>query len=328
MAISSGPNGHSAAELAARFEHATGRFAQPDASRPAVSVSQPPELSVALASYNRREGLARALDALARQTLAPERFEVIVVLDGSTDGSAEMVRARSDPFELRLVEQENSGLSATRNRGAAAARRDVVVFVDDDILLDSDCLAAYVDAHRGRGPDHVVLGVAWTDVASDLWSGMIRDWWDRHYRLKADPGHRWTFSDVADGMASIPRTLFQETGGFDESFFMFSEEVDLCYRMRAAGWSVVFYPGAEFVHVGGASTRLEWGLMYREQLRGHLRFLAKHEGLERAEQARMLLVAALRLRGVVFRGERGRTYREAGRWLASGDAKALLQSPG
>ena len=117
-----------------------------------------------------------------------------------------------------------------------------------------------------------------------------------------------------------------ELGGFDESFFMFSEEVDLCYRMRAAGWSVVFYPGAEFVHVGGASTRLDWGPMYREQLRGHLRFLAKHEGLERAEQARRLLVASLRLRAVVFRGERRRTYAEAARWLASADARAHLES--
>src|SRR5687767_7203383 len=100
----------SSSSVAARFEHAAGRSAPPPGQRAAVSVSEPPELSVALASYNRREGLARALDALAQQTLPAARFEVIVVLDGSTDGSAEMVRARSDPFELKLVEQENRGL--------------------------------------------------------------------------------------------------------------------------------------------------------------------------------------------------------------------------
>lgn len=201
--------------LAARFERAAGRFVQ--APRPAVSVSEPPELSVALASYNRRERLAQALDALTRQTLPPERFEVIVVLDGSTDGSAELVRNTHYPYQLKLIEQENSGLSATRNRGAAEASRDVVVFGDDDILLDPGCLTAYADEHRGRGRNDVVLGAAWPDVGTDTWSKSVGTWWDRHYRRKAEPGHQWTFVDVADGMASVPRRLFLETGGFDET---------------------------------------------------------------------------------------------------------------
>ena len=109
---------------------------------------------------------------------------------------------------------------------------------------------------------------------------------------------------------------------------MFSEETDLCFRMHDAGWGVEFFPGAEFVHVGGASTKPEWGRMFREQLRGHLRFLAKHESPARAEQARKLLVASLRLRGVVFRGERGESYRQAAAWLASAPAETLLESTG
>ena len=141
-----------------------------------------------------------------------------MVLDGSTDGSAEMVRSTEFPFPVKLVEQENSGLAATRNRAVAEATRDVVVFVDDDILLEPGCLAAYADEHGGCGHDEVVLGVAWPETRDDIWSRSVRDWWDRHYRLKAEPGHRWTFVDVADGMASIPRRLFAETGGFDESF--------------------------------------------------------------------------------------------------------------
>ena len=73
-------------------------------------------------------------------------------------------------------------------------------------------------------------------------------------------------------------------GLFDEDFFMFSEETDWCYRFRKAGWKVLFYPGAAFVHVGGATTAQNWGPMYREQLRGHLRFLAKHRGRREAER--------------------------------------------
>jgi GT2 family glycosyltransferase len=105
---------------------------------------------------------------------------------------------------------------------------------------------------------------------------------------------------------------------------MFSEETDWCYRFRQAGWKVLFFPGAEFVHVGGATTAQNWGPMYREQLRGHLRFLAKHRGPRDADRARRLLLTSMRIRAVLFRGDRGRTYREAARWLASARAAELL----
>ena len=86
---------------------------------------------------------------------------------------------------------------------------------------------------------------------------------------------------------------------------------------------MLFFPGAEVVHVGGAS---HGGRMFREQVRGHLRFLAKHRGLDDAERARRLLELALRLRGRLFRGERGRMYAEAAGWLGSGSAATLLEA--
>jgi hypothetical protein len=75
------------------------------------------------------------------------------------------------------------------------------------------------------------------------------------------------------------------------------------------------------MHLRGASHA---GQLFRENLRGHLRFLAKHRGEGSAERARRLLRFALRLRGVVFRGERGRAYRDAARWLGSGSIDDLL----
>jgi len=110
---------------------------------------------------------------------------------------------------------------------------------------------------------------------------------------------------------------------FDEDFFMFSEETDWCYRFRQAGWRVFFFPGAEAVHVGGAS---HGGGLFAENVRGHLRFLAKHRGTREAERARRLLLAGVRLRLLLFRGERRRSYREAARWLSSGNAGSLLRS--
>ena len=119
----------------------------------------------------------------------------------------------------------------------------------------------------------------------------------------------------------VRRQAVEDVGYLDEEFFLFSEETDWCFRFREAGWRVLFFPGAECVHVGGAS---HGGRLYRENLRGHLLFFWKHRGPEQAEKARRLLLAAVRMRGVLFRGERARTYREAARWLGSGDVATLL----
>jgi N-acetylglucosaminyl-diphospho-decaprenol L-rhamnosyltransferase len=119
----------------------------------------------------------------------------------------------------------------------------------------------------------------------------------------------------------VRREAVEQVGPLDDAFFLFSEETDWCYRFGQAGWKVLFFPGAECVHVGGAS---HGGRLYRENLRGHLRFFWKHQGPTQAERARRLLLAALRVRGVLFRGERGRGYREAARWLASGKVPELL----
>jgi N-acetylglucosaminyl-diphospho-decaprenol L-rhamnosyltransferase len=120
----------------------------------------------------------------------------------------------------------------------------------------------------------------------------------------------------------LRRTAVEDVGPLDESFFLFSEETDWCYRARQAGWQVWFFPGAECVHVGGAA---HGGRLFRENVRGHLRFLAKHRGLAYAERARRLLQASLRLRGALFRGERGAQYREVAAWLGGGSVPELLE---
>jgi GT2 family glycosyltransferase len=119
----------------------------------------------------------------------------------------------------------------------------------------------------------------------------------------------------------VRREAADAVGLFDEDYFIFSEEVDWCQRFWEAGWKVLFYPGAEVVHVFTASYN---PALFNELVRGHLRFLAKHRGKRAAERARRLLLVAVRLRGLVFRGERGAMYRRAARFLASGPADKLL----
>ena len=124
------------------------------------------EVSVVIPTYNRKDTLRDMLEALSRQTLAREKFEVIVVVDGSTDGTWEMLQEIATPYALKPHYQENaalasavfsSGVSVARNRGAGIARGQVLLFLDDDLLPLPELLEAHAGFHR-RDPTAVVLG--------------------------------------------------------------------------------------------------------------------------------------------------------------------------
>jgi len=99
----------------------------------ATDASQPTSVSVVIPTYNRRDSLRRALDSLGRQSWPSDRYEVIVVDDGSTDGTANLAWD-TFPFRVRYHRQENAGATPARNAGASASSADVLVFVDDDIV--------------------------------------------------------------------------------------------------------------------------------------------------------------------------------------------------
>ncbi len=107
-------------------------------------------LSVVVATHNRGVLLRRLLGTLAGQTLAPERFEAVVVDDGSTPPAAEALEGLSTPFDLTLVRQSNAGPASARHRGIGAARGDIVVIIDDDMELGPEFLSRHLEAHEGE----------------------------------------------------------------------------------------------------------------------------------------------------------------------------------
>ncbi|MER3410202.1 MAG: glycosyltransferase family 2 protein [Thermoleophilia bacterium] len=269
-------------------------------------------------------------------------YETIVVDHGSRDGTVELVRRRFP--RARLVAQENRGLAAGWNRGIREAHGSYLLLLNADAWVVGDAverLAAFADERpraavigpRLRNPDGTLQRSArrfptlWR-LATEYF--FLRKLAPRSQALNAfyeggfDHDQEREVDWLMGACLLVRRAAIDAVGLLDESFFLFSEETDWCYRFRAAGWQVIFYPEAEVVHVGGAS---HGGRLFRENLRGHLRFLAKHRGVEEAERARRLLCLALRLRGLLFRGERGRAYREAARWLASAPARELLDRP-
>jgi len=297
-----------------------------------------PDVSVVIVTYNSREWIERPLESVAGKGA-----EVIVVDHGSTDGTLELIRERFP--EARILEQENRGFGGGNNTGMRAATGELFLLLNPDAWFLGDGFQKLVDFAKAH-PEAGVVGprllhpdgslqrsvrgfpTPWR-IATEFF--FLRKLAPRSRLLNAFHGgpadHESVFEAEWLGGACllVRREAVDAVGGFDEDFFLFSEEVDWCYRFRQAGWKVLFYPGAEVVHVIGISHA---PARYTELVLSHLRFLSKHRGPAEAERARRVLVAALGLRGLVFRGARGRMYREAARRLRSGGTAALLESRG
>jgi len=292
-------------------------------------------VSVVVVTFNALPFLEQCLQSVAG-------WDTVVVDHGSTDGTLAVVRERFS--DVRVVEQENLGLAAGWNRGIRETSSPFVLILNADAWAVGDGvrrLLAFAEQH----PKAAVVGPKLLNTDGSL-QRSVRGFptlWrlatEYFFLRKLAPRSRVLNAFYAGGfdhdrvreaefvMGSVMlvrREAIEQVGPLDEDFFLFSEETDWCYRFRQAGWKVLFFPGAEFVHVGGAS---HGGRMFTENLRGHLRFLAKHRGPAEAERARRLLLSALRLRGALFPGERGRMYRDAAGWLASGSAQTLLAAP-
>jgi glycosyltransferase involved in cell wall biosynthesis len=186
------------------------------------------------------------LEGLARQTYPADRYEVVLVLDGSTDGSDEMAHSLDVPYRLRVVAQPQSGLAATRNRGLEEAAHPLVVFLDDDLTPVEGFVEAHASAHADAPRPRVVIGKSpparFGDNAS-YWVQEFRRWWEDRYHRLSDPAHRWSFLDFADGNFSSPAAVLRECGGWDTGFSR-RQDWELAARLLDSGVEFAYCPDA------------------------------------------------------------------------------------
>jgi peptidoglycan/xylan/chitin deacetylase (PgdA/CDA1 family)/GT2 family glycosyltransferase len=207
----------------------------------------PPRLSVVVPTYQRRELISSLLDALGQQD-TNESFEVVVVIDGSTDGTADALRSRSDPFPLRVVEQPNSGAARARNCGVGTAAGDVVLFLDDDMEPHPGLVRAHLAAHEG-GALAVVGAIPLHPEAPDnIMAASVGEWADELAARCSQPGYRLGLNDIFTGQLSVRRDVFSDLNGFDERFTadgtFGNSDIDFGHRLVARGIEVVFRPDA------------------------------------------------------------------------------------
>ncbi len=218
-------------------------------------MSELPFASVIIPTYNGERLLPTCLNALRAQTYPSDRFEVIVVDDGSRDDTQTLL-ARDYPEARVVALSGNRGLAAACNAGAAIARGEVLIMLNNDTEAEPGWLYALVEplvAHPEVGAvASKILLFDRRDVlhsAGDMYGrdGIPRNRgvWERD--TGQYDGDRRVFGGCG-GAVAYRREAWEEAGGFDEQFFMYLEDVDLAWRLRLLGWEALFAPRARVYH--------------------------------------------------------------------------------
>ena len=254
-----------------------------------MNAASAPDVSVVIVNWNSFALLEAALDSLAAQT-AGVSYEIIVIDNGSTrDGSGEKIPLRFPAVHF-IRNPENLGFGQANNQAFAVARGRHLLLLNADTRQIENAVGqavGYLDAH----PEVGALGILHLndDAARSVqpsWHPFPRPIDDLkgllHLRTEqvsfpAEPTER----DVPWACASfllVRRECLEQVGGFDERFFIYDEDIDWCFRIWEKGWTIRFWPGARFIHIGSASGSLMSDKTF-SNLRSRLTYYRKHHGI-------------------------------------------------
>ncbi len=204
------------------------------------------KLSLVIPTYNRRASIERLLHAVSGQNFPQEDCEVIVVMDGSEDGTRELLEQVSLPFTFRSIWQQNKGRAAACNTGICSAQSELIVLLDDDMEPSPGFLSAHWMAHQA-GTELGVLGAVpvLTDQSSPPVMQYIRGRFEQHLKKLGQPGYKIKVRDFYSGNFSIPRDVLLQAGLFDEEFKIYgNEDLELFIRLINSGVQLVYSPEA------------------------------------------------------------------------------------
>ena len=280
----------------------------------------PPTISVIIVSWNVRDLLTACLDSLPGACDDP--LEIIVVDSASTDGTAAMLRERFPQVRL-LAQDTNVGFSRGCNIGLQAAQGELMLLLNPDTVVRPGALTALAAALTADPAAGLAGPLTFNGDGSvqstrrrfpDFWTGVFDTPWLQRFA----PGRiaRYHMSDLPDdGQYAVDwvqgsaillrRALYEQIGGLDEGYFMYSEELDWCWRARAAGWRALFAGSAHIVHYGGRSSEQAPARTHIAYQQSKLRFFRKRSGWLAAQAMRAVLLAVYAWQAAL----------EAGKWL-------------
>ncbi len=206
-----------------------------------------PDVSVIIPTYNNAGKLPACLDALLQQDLSSDRYEILVVDDGSSDKTLQVLKAYAgNTPNLRYLHQPNAGPAAARNRGAREALGRILMFTDDDCIAQPDWIRQMLrPIEQSEGLVVGVKGAYRTSQTSHVARFAQREFEDRYRKLMAS--EHVDFVDTY--AAAFDRQVFLSLGGFDTSFRTANnEDTEFSYRMAEAGYRMAFNPDAIVYH--------------------------------------------------------------------------------
>jgi GT2 family glycosyltransferase len=213
-------------------------------------------------------------------------LSILVLDNASTDGSVEAIRQEYPDVEVCSL-QENKGYNGNNNVGIQKALddgADWVFILNEDTTLSEECISHLVQA----GESDPKIGIVGPLVYHYYEPGIIQSagvvtnrWWrSTHIGSNEEDNHQYDLPRTVDWLTGcsilVRRQVFEQIGGFDETFFYYNEETDLCYRARQAGWKVLYVPQGKVWHKGVQREYHPSSTVTYYSIRNHLMFLAKH----------------------------------------------------
>jgi glycosyltransferase involved in cell wall biosynthesis len=200
------------------------------------------DLTIQMCTYNRKDLLLKALDALFNQNYPKDRYEIILVDDGSTDGTGEAVSNLKSDCNLKYIYQDNSGLAVGRNKGITQAKGRIVLFVDDDIIASERLVKEHIVTHDVY-PKSVVRG--WVNHVDSL---------EKFNRNIEESKLKFTMQDISTSFfwtsnVSVEKKYLEEVGLFDETFNEYGwEDIELGIRLKKLGLKLKYNNNAVVLH--------------------------------------------------------------------------------
>ncbi len=231
-----------------------------------------PTLSVIIINWNVQDLLKRALSSVYASWGAQPGLEVIVVDNGSQDNSVAMTQQLFPQAQV-ITNRHNLGYAGGTNQGFNAAQGDLRLVLNPDVEIVEDALICMVDFAK-KHPEAGMIGpqLLWPDgsvqssrrrfptlpvlfLESTWLQKLLPQRTLQHYYVQQTSDAATQDVDWITGAAMLTRCeVFEQVGGMDEAFFMYSEELDWCRRVKEAGWRIVYYPQAQIIHYEGKSS--------------------------------------------------------------------------
>lgn len=218
-----------------------------------------PQVSVVMATYNRRESLLRLLGQLSKQTLPTAQFEVVIVDDGSTEPANQFVKPNDYAFALTIERQDNAGAAAARHRAIERARAPLLVIIDDDMQVPVEFLAEHLKLHP-QGTRRLALGRIKADPAIAQMPYFEKWYAALHDKMAADferGALRLNGNNVYTGNVSLRREDYLAVGGFDFSMKR-AEDIELGLKLERSGVELHYAPKAYTLHGSDHTSEETW----------------------------------------------------------------------